>query len=121
MHQERRQILIDVINEWAAAINRADARAVAALFGFNAIFVGAQPEPVVSRAAIEDYYRGIPAGLKVSAGWVEAQAPSPDLIVAIIAATFSAPDQGERTATISLAIQRHDEDWLIELYQLRWI
>jgi len=73
--------------------------------------------PVVSKAAIEDYYCDIPAGLKVEAALVEVQAPSPDLIVA----TFSILDQDERIATISLAVQRYAEEWLIELYQLRWM
>lgn len=121
MREDRQRILMNVVDQWAGAINRSDARAIAALFGANALFMGSQPVPLVSRASIEDYYLGIPRGMKVNAALVEAQAPSPDLIVAMIAATFSVPDQGERIATISLAVQLDAEDWLIELYQLRWM
>ncbi|WP_137128588.1 SgcJ/EcaC family oxidoreductase [Rhizobium sp. FY34] len=112
---------MNLIDQWVGAINRSDAGAVAALFGANALFMGSQPAPLVSRASIEDYYLGIPRGLKVKATLVEAQAPSPDLIVATIAATFSVPDQDERIAMIALAVRRDDEDWLIALYQLRWM
>ena len=112
-------VVIELVERWAAAFNSHDLQEMAALFDPDALFQGFGPAPLVGRAAAADYYQAVPdyrraADVRVLHTW----AIGDDVAGGFVDVTFRGPDDWEARVYLSLVLQRSGEDWKIRQYHV---
>jgi uncharacterized protein (TIGR02246 family) len=110
------QIILDVMDQWKAAIAAHDPRAVAAVFTEDAVFQGLRPYGV-GRNAVADYYDSQPPGMTVHYHILESRRPADDVVLGYLAATFSYSDRSAVEVAIGVVLTRGRERWQVAQYQ----
>lgn len=105
------------LDHWQAAINDRQPERIAELFAEDAVLVATAPAPLVGRAGIVEYYRAVPAGLKVSADLGIAMSASPTDVRAVAEVVFSLPNGNQLSGRLTLTFTRHQPGaWQVSLY-----
>jgi uncharacterized protein (TIGR02246 family) len=109
-------IIIDVMDEWQAAIDAHDPARVAAVFTEDAVFQGLRPYGV-GRDAVAAYYGSQPAGMTVAYRLLESRSPAAGVVLGYLAATFSYPDRPAVELAIGVVLTRLGDEWQVAQYQ----
>jgi uncharacterized protein (TIGR02246 family) len=110
------QIILDVMNQWKAAIAAHDPWGVAAVFTDDAVFQGLRPYGV-GRSVVADYYDSQPTGMTVSYRILESRRPADDVVLGYLSATFSYPDRPAVELAIGVVLTFGAGRWQVAQYQ----
>jgi uncharacterized protein (TIGR02246 family) len=110
------QIIHGTMDEWKAGIDAHDPTRVAAVFSEDAVFQGLRPYGV-GRDAVADYYDSQPTGMTVTYHVLESRAPTDDVVVGYLAATFAYPNRPSAALAIGVVLVRVDDQWQVAQYQ----
>ena len=110
------QIIHGTMDEWKAGIDAHDPNRAAAVFSEDAVFQGLRPYGV-GRDAVADYYDSQPTGMTVTYHVLESRAPTDDVVVGYLAATFAYPNRSSVELAIGVVLVRVDDQWQVAQYQ----
>lgn len=113
---DARQIVIDVMDEWQAAIEAHDPGRVASVFTEDAVFQGLRPYGV-GRQAVANYYDSQPIGMTVTYRVLESRRVADDVTLGYLAATFSYPAKPSVELSVGVAVLRVGGRWQVAQYQ----
>jgi uncharacterized protein (TIGR02246 family) len=109
-------IVADIMERWAAAFARLDAKALSSLYSKHAFFFGSNPNLYRGRDGVAAYFSGLPrwASPAVQFTDVKTATAGPDVINVAGAATFPVePGAEPLVVKISWVIVREDGGWKI--------
>jgi uncharacterized protein (TIGR02246 family) len=110
-------IVSDIVDRWAAAFSRLDARALASLYSKHAFFFGSNPTLYRGRDGVKDYFNGLPRwnSQRVEFSEVSAEQVNNDLVNMAGVASFFLDGAGAASLVVKITwvIVREDGDWKI--------
>ena len=109
-------IVSTIMEKWAVAFSKQDARALASLYSNNAFFFGSNPNLYRGNDGVAAYFNGLPRWASPSVQFTDVRtAPAgPDVINVAGTASFVVDDRAEPLSVkITWVIVREDGDWKI--------
>jgi uncharacterized protein (TIGR02246 family) len=109
-------IVSGIMDRWATAFGRLDAKALASLYSRNAFFFGSNPNFYRGRDGVQSYFEGLPRWQSPSVEFTDVRTAQAaiDLINVAGTATFTVEKGAEPLVVkITWVIVREDGDWKI--------
>ena len=116
MQRATDDIVSGIMNRWAAAFSRLDAKALASLYSKNAFFFGSNPNLYRGNDGVQAYFEGLPRWSSPSVQFTDvrtAQAAADLINVAGTASFIVEKDAEPLVVKITWVIVREDGDWKI--------